>query len=169
MLFASSWPDRVKSLSVISSVSEEGPELDRTVSEWRRAALEAPETLYRTMLPTTFSIRFVESNLELIDQGEHRLEGCPPEFFPAFARLVDAFRALDITSRLERIRCPTLVMVGELDSLKPPRYSRIIAGHIPAARLVVIPNAGHAVILERPNEVNFLLLGFLEEHGEPAT
>lgn len=53
LIFASRWPDRVESLSVISSVSEVGLELDQAVSPWRQEALEAPETLYRVMLSSS--------------------------------------------------------------------------------------------------------------------
>jgi len=168
LIFASRWPDRVKSLSVISSVSEVAPELDHAVSQWRQAALEAPETLYRIMLPTTFSTDFVESNPKVIRLGEERLRSCPPDFFRAFAQLVDTFRQLDITARLDKIRCPTLVMVGEQDALKLPRYSQIIADRIPGSELVLIPGAGHAVILEKPDEVNAALLEFLEKHRDPV-
>jgi len=168
MLFASTWPHRVKSLAVISSVTEIGPELDLAVSEWRQAALEDPETLYRVMLPTTFSTEYVKSFPKVIEQGEERLRSCPPDFFPAFARLVDTFRQLDITKQLERIRCPTLVMVGEQDALKPPKYSRLIADRISGSELVTIPEAGHAVILEKPSEVNATLLEFLGRNRESS-
>jgi 3-oxoadipate enol-lactonase len=164
MIFASRWPDRAKTLSVISSVSEVGPELDRAVATWAAAALRAPETLYRVALPHNFSPEFIEANPEVIQQGEERLAACPPDFFPAFARLVGAFRRLDITTELGRISCPTLVMVGEADALKPPEYSRLIANQIPDAEMLVVPGAGHAVVLERPNEVNTAVLGFIEKH-----
>jgi pimeloyl-ACP methyl ester carboxylesterase len=98
--------------------------------------------------------------------AKQRLRSCPADFFPAFAHLVDAFRQLDITTQLERIHCPTLVMVGEQDALKPPSYSRIIADRIPESDLVMIPEAGHAVILEKPSEVNASLLEFLVKNRE---
>ncbi len=164
MLFAATWPERVRSLAVISCASEVGPELDRAVAAWGKAALEAPETLYRVALPWNFSARFVAANPQIVEQGEDRLRACPPEFFPAFARLVEAFRRLDVTAELERIECPTLVLVGEEDALKPPSYSRRIAERIPGAELLLVADAGHAVILEKPQEVNTALLGFLEKH-----
>ena len=164
LVFALRWPERVRTLSLISSVSEVGPELDRVVSRWAEAALAAPETLYRVALPHNFSPRFVDANPDLVRQGEERLAACPPEFFPAFARLVEAFRQLDITDQIHRIRCPTLVLVGEEDALKPPRYSRLIADRIPGSELRLIPGGGHAVVLERPQEVNTAVLGFIEEH-----
>lgn len=164
MLFALAAPERVRSLSVISSVSEVGRELDGIVAAWAETALATPERLYRFALPHNFSPAFVVANPELIDLGDERLGGCRPEFFRAFARLVDAFRRLDITAELGRIACPTLVVVGEEDRLKPPRFSRLLAERIPDSELVLIPGAGHAVILEKPDEVNSALLGFLAKH-----
>ena len=164
LIFAYTWPDRVESLSVISSVSEVGPELDRAVATWAETALEAPGKLYRVALPSNFSPRFIAANPQIIEQGEERLAACPAEFFAAFARLVDAFRRLDITADLGRIRCPTLVMVGEQDALKPPEYSRLIAERIPNSELLLVPEAGHAVILEKPREINTAVLGFIEKH-----
>lgn len=161
MLFAAKWPERVRSLSVISSVSEVGADVDSIVCEWRQAAIEAPETLYRTMLPTTFSPQFLAANPMLIELGEERLRNCDAAFFQAFARLIDAFRQINITPCLNDIRCPVLVMVGEQDQLKPPRYSRLIAERIKDAELVVVPRAAHAVVLEQPESVNAELLGFL--------
>ena len=165
LIFAARWPERVRTLSVISSVSEVGPELDRVVSAWGEAALQAPETLYRVALPHNFSPEFIAANPQIVEQGGERLAACPPQFFAAFARLVDAFRDLDVTADLDRISCPTLVLVGEKDALKPPRYSRLIAERIPDSELLLVPGAGHAVILERPEEVNAAILGFLAKHG----
>ncbi len=164
MIFATKWPQRVRSMAVISSVSEVGTELDRAVASWEKTALETPDRLYRVALPMNFSRSFIENNLEMIDNGERRLASCPPEFFAAFAQLVRAFRRLDITEQLTLIECPTLVLVGELDVLKPPHYSRLIAERIPSSEFLMVPGAGHAVILEKPLEVNTALLGFIEKH-----
>ena len=161
MIFAATWPERVRSLSVIASVSELGPDTERIVHDWRRAALEAPMSLYRTMLPTTFSPEFVAANPGLIEQGEERLKACDEAFFKAFAGLVDAFCALDITPILDRIRCPALVIAGENDLLKPPRYSQIISDGIEGAELLVAPGAGHAVVLEQPGFINRKLVDFM--------
>jgi 3-oxoadipate enol-lactonase len=164
LIFAFTYPERAKSLTVISSVSHVGPKLDRAVQSWADAALATPEQLYRVALPLNFSSRFIAQNSEVLQQGEDRLRACPPDFFPAFARLVEAFRGVDITDDLPRITCPTLVLVGEKDALKPVSYSRLIAETIPGAEFLIVPNAGHAVVIEKPSEINSVLLGFLEKH-----
>ena len=164
MIFAYTYPERVRSLSLISCVSEVGGELDRVVTTWGDTALREPENLYGISLPSNFSPQFLATHPEIREQGEQRLRSCPPEFFTGFSRLIDAFRQLDITADLHRIGCPTLVLVGDEDALKPPRYSRMIAETIPNSELQIIPGAGHAVILEKPAEVNTALHGFLEKH-----
>ena len=167
MVFAATRPERVRSLSVIASVSEIGPDTAQAVLEWRRAALEAPDSLYRVMLPTTFSPEFIAANPPLIELGEGRLQACEPEFFEAFAGLIDAFLELNITPMLGGIRCPTLVMAGEQDRLKPPRYSEIIRDGIEGSELRLVPGAGHAVVLEQADRINRELLRFISTRASP--
>jgi pimeloyl-ACP methyl ester carboxylesterase len=67
----------------------------------------------------------------------------------------------DATGRIERIHPPTLVVCGSDDGLTPLRYSQYLADTIPAGRLVVIPAAGHMLMLERPQAVAQALEVFL--------
>jgi 3-oxoadipate enol-lactonase len=164
MIFAATHPERVQSLAVISTVSYVGEELHQAVTEWADAALNDPDRLYRVSVPLNFSSKFLASSPDVVDQGQERVRSCPPEFFPAFARLVEAFQELDITERLPEITCPTLVMCGEEDALKPVHYSRTIAQSIPGAEFLIVPGAGHALVIENPAAVNTALLGFLEKH-----
>jgi pimeloyl-ACP methyl ester carboxylesterase len=50
-------------------------------------------------------------------------------------------------------RIPVTVLAGGADRLIPLRRSEDLAAAIPGARLVVVPGAGHAIILERPDLV----------------
>jgi pimeloyl-ACP methyl ester carboxylesterase len=67
----------------------------------------------------------------------------------------------DSRSDLPKIKCPTLVLVGEGDQLTPPKLSEEIAGAIPNSRLVVIPDSGHLSTLERPDAVNTALVQWM--------
>lgn len=58
----------------------------------------------------------------------------------------------DSRTLLGSIDVPTLVVVGELDTITPPASARVIAGSIPGARLVEIPRAGHLANLEAPED-----------------
>lgn len=56
---------------------------------------------------------------------------------------------------------PSLVLVGERDRQTPPEHSRAIAAELPRACLVVLPGAGHMVMLEQPDEVTAQLRALL--------
>ncbi len=55
--------------------------------------------------------------------------------------------------RLSRVRAKTTVVWGKADRFFPLAYGRRYAERIPGASLVVVPEAGHMVILERPAAV----------------
>jgi pimeloyl-ACP methyl ester carboxylesterase len=75
----------------------------------------------------------------------------------------------DTVSRLHRIQAPTLVMHGEHDVLSPLANARLLAESIPQAELAVMPGAGHACALERPEEALALFLDWLRARGYPVT
>ena len=63
---------------------------------------------------------------------------------------------------LNRIKVPTLVLVGENDIISPPGEARELAAALPNARLEVIPAAGHLAPYENPASANQAVLRFLE-------
>jgi pimeloyl-ACP methyl ester carboxylesterase len=80
----------------------------------------------------------------------------------AFARQQNAIMSRpDSRPSLAAIRCPTLVLVGEQDTLTPPDRAQEIAAGIAGSRLVTVPRCGHVSTLERPDEVSRALVEFL--------
>jgi pimeloyl-ACP methyl ester carboxylesterase len=69
----------------------------------------------------------------------------------------------DSTGTLREIRVPTLVLVGEEDSLTPPSAAKQIVDGLAEPRYVELAGAGHLTPLERPAEVNQELYLFLQE------
>ncbi|ROP43180.1 alpha/beta hydrolase [Pseudokineococcus lusitanus] len=78
------------------------------------------------------------------------------DFFPAFAAH-DKADALGALAGGE-----VLVLVGADDLLTPPSHSEEIVRRLPAAELVVVPDAGHLVPLEHPEVVQAAVEGLLE-------
>jgi pimeloyl-ACP methyl ester carboxylesterase len=68
---------------------------------------------------------------------------------------------LDSTPLLSSIRCPTLIVVGEEDTLTPPQLSRDMHDAIPGSELVALPAAGHLASLEQPQAFNEAVAAFL--------
>jgi pimeloyl-ACP methyl ester carboxylesterase len=62
---------------------------------------------------------------------------------------------------LAAIAVPTLVIVGEQDTLTPPALSESLAARIRGAQLVHIAGAGHLSNLEKPAEFNAAVRAFL--------
>jgi pimeloyl-ACP methyl ester carboxylesterase len=67
---------------------------------------------------------------------------------------------------LAQVRCPTLVMTGELDAWAPPSQHEEIAARIPRSKLVVVPGAGHMIQLEAPDAVNAAIADWLAQPAE---
>ena len=63
---------------------------------------------------------------------------------------------------LARLRCPALVMTGELDAWAPPSQHEAIAKQIPGSQLVVVEGAGHMIQVEAPDAVNAAIARWLD-------
>jgi len=57
---------------------------------------------------------------------------------------------------------PTLVMCGTADRVTPPRHSAAVVAAVPAAEFVVVPDAGHMLMLECPAVINERLDALVE-------
>ena len=69
----------------------------------------------------------------------------------------------DSTELLPGINCPTLIVVGDEDTLTPPSDAEKMAQTIPNSRLEIIPDAGHLSNLERPASFNQAVRDFLNQ------
>jgi 3-oxoadipate enol-lactonase len=74
---------------------------------------------------------------------------------------IKSFVNFNVTDRLCEIQSPALVVTGDKDTVVPPITQKELAEKIPNADQVVINNAGHAVIVEKPEEFNLAMLDFL--------
>jgi pimeloyl-ACP methyl ester carboxylesterase len=59
----------------------------------------------------------------------------------------------DSLETLKMLHVPAMVICGENDQIAPASFSREISSHIQGAELVVIPECGHMVTLEKPEAV----------------
>ncbi len=77
------------------------------------------------------------------------------DFYPALV----SHDALDALPMLDHVRL--LVLCGDRDLLTPVAHSEQIAEAVPGAELVIVPDAGHVVLLERPEIVTTALSGLI--------
>lgn len=76
------------------------------------------------------------------------------------------FRACDafnLSGQLDQVQAPVLIVIGELDKMTPLRFSEELEGGIQDAELVVLPQTGHMVPLEKPQSTSDLVRTFLKK------
>ena len=66
-------------------------------------------------------------------------------------------------SRLNQIKCPTLLITGSEDLIPPPVNSFNMAKEIPSARVVEIKGAGHGLMYQYPAKFTRAVLDFLKK------
>ncbi|HZF89635.1 alpha/beta hydrolase [Streptomyces sp.] len=109
----------------------------------------------------SFASRDVDPAVERF--AERMIESTPidvvAEFYPAFTEH-DKTEALVHFAQL-----PVLVLAGVQDLVTPSRHSEAIADLLPDAELVLVPDAGHLVMLEHPEVVTDRLADLLTRAG----
>jgi pimeloyl-ACP methyl ester carboxylesterase len=75
------------------------------------------------------------------------------------ARVAAAARQQDVAHRLDELHAPTLLVWGKQDRVTPRPVADAFHALIPDADLVLVPECGHAPMLERPD----LFAGVLHE------
>ncbi|MDQ1014138.1 alpha/beta fold hydrolase [Streptomyces afghaniensis] len=71
------------------------------------------------------------------------------------------------TEDLARIAAPTLVLVGD-DDLITLEHTIALYRAIPGSQLAVVPGTSHALVMEKPEEVNRIILDFLAKEPIPT-
>jgi 3-oxoadipate enol-lactonase len=98
---------------------------------------------------------------ELYRAAVASLGGNPRGTYVASIRALARF---DVRSRLDQVRCPTLVVAGDRDATVPLAAKALLSRTIPGAELLVIPDSGHATPADQAERFNAALLAFVESH-----
>lgn len=122
-------------------------------------AEKGPSAVVDEMIPKLLGASTRLSRPELADHVRALALSNPPE------AIAGAIRALmtrpDSTPLLRTIHCPTLIVVGEEDTLTPPALSEEMHRAIAGSELVVVPGAGHLSSCEQPDAFSAALAAFL--------
>jgi pimeloyl-ACP methyl ester carboxylesterase len=136
---------------------------------WRPALAERTRRLAGDLVSAiTRSLSFASSDVDpaLTRYLDAMIAGTPvdviAEFYPALA-------GHDETGSLEPLRrVPTLVLTGDADKMIPKAHSELIVERLADAEYVVVPDAGHMVLLEKPDEVSAALSALLRRVAAEA-
>lgn len=156
-------PDRVTGLLLTAGLAAPDHRARLAVRAWQDLLERGDhESFARLTVLTGFSTSFV-NNLpaDTVDDIVRRTAASIPGGTRQQAALVES---VDTTADLAAIAVPTLVVATTADLLVDPANSRTLAAAIPGAEYAEI-EAGHVVMVERPDEWEKLLTGFLDRHG----
>lgn len=156
---------RVRSLTLVSTFAKADPYLSTVFATLNAAHRNLNQGEFLQALGLQAFTNQLDANQQA---AQAWFSGAPahphPQSPAAYLRQANAGANHDTLDRLHDISVPTHVVVGENDVVTPPSQSRVLAEHIPGARLTVIPGAGHAVAMENAAEFNRAVISFLAEH-----
>lgn len=145
-------PSRLRALALVDTRASADDDAGRSKRDEAIATVRASGVgpIAEAMLPKLLAEQS-RSNRDLVERVERIMRRQKPETVEGD---LSAMRDRpDVREDLPRIGIPTLVLVGEGDTLTPPADSEAMAASIPGARLVRIAGAGHLTPMERPGAV----------------
>lgn len=156
--FVLDFPERVESLTLVSTSSEVGPQAQ---AGWEKVASVIEQRGFSTnaeVARRVFSPNFGQAHPEIVQRMTERTARNDRHTYAAAARAVGSY---NWTAELSKIQVPTLILQGAEDVLTPPGGSIKMSRHILRSRLLMIADCGHVLPEEKPELFTSTLLAFL--------
>ncbi|MDR2654838.1 MAG: alpha/beta hydrolase [Oscillospiraceae bacterium] len=161
--FAAKNPARAKKLILSNTSASTSSWLRDIGHSWEYAYKSCDgHQFFKTCIPIVYSPQFYEKNYAWLSAREDLfVKLFTPDVYDAFGRLTRSAETYDERENLGKITAKTLVISSEYDFVTPLYQQKELAEAIPGAGHVIIQDAGHAVMYEKPNEFASLVLGFV--------
>jgi pimeloyl-ACP methyl ester carboxylesterase len=161
--FYRKYPNRVKGLILADTRAQadtaEGK--DGRFQMAQTAYKKGPSAIADLMIPKLLSSMTIQTKPDLVQHVRAMIEG--NQISGIAGDLMAMAERSDSVPLLSQIICPTQIIVGELDQATPLSDAKLMADHIPNARLAVIPQAAHLANLEQPEAFNQIVSAFASE------
>jgi len=163
LAFYKQFPSRVRALVLADTRAQaDNEEAKQNREQQARKALdEGMAGIADSMLPKLLTPETVSKHPEIVKRVRDMMLKTKPE--GAAAALRGMAERDDQTDLLAKVAVPSLILVGAEDAITPVADSEKMHQAIAGSRLVVIENAGHVSNLERTEQFNEAMLGFMKE------
>jgi pimeloyl-ACP methyl ester carboxylesterase len=175
---AQNFPGRVQSLIMAASGSGPAarPGVDCIPGLPHRLVLELVQMGFERFIhheivesDTFFTIDYRERHREKVEEF-FKLAWATHAKLPEFIHLCMARHNFEGTHRLGDVHAPTLVMIGESDTIGSNHIaqSKVLSERIRGAEMVIMPGQSHGFFWQAPEQTNRLILDWVNRHGKAA-
>jgi pimeloyl-ACP methyl ester carboxylesterase len=121
---------------------------------------KGPQAIAESMLPKMMAPKTYQHNRELVDRVRQMMESLPVEAIEG--DLVGMRERPDSAQTLAEIDVPVLILHGADDQIIPAKSAKKEQEAISHAQIEIIPDAGHLLNLEQPEQFNAAMKRFVE-------
>jgi 3-oxoadipate enol-lactonase len=149
--FATSYPDRVRTLGLFDTTAWYGPDAEKAWDERaERARKDGLASLIAFQQTRWFGDAFRAEHPDVVQRASEIFLANDINAYAATSSMLGRF---DLRAKLGTIRVPTAILVGEEDYATPPAMAQVLHEGIAGSTLDVIPGARHITPLQIPEVV----------------
>jgi len=152
-------PDRVRALA-LCGVATEMPVHPEMLESAKANTLKVQELMtFWGIGNTLHKGGMVSHGLWLRRESLAVLSGNKPDVIHTDLAACNAYK--DAPARAAEVKCPTVLVLGDGDLMTPAAKAKPLAAAITQSKTVVIPNCGHFMMVERPDETLDVLKAYV--------
>lgn len=160
------YPEFVKTLVIIDSVSEIDEKMKKEIERWIELCEEKNGLkFFNGIVKSIYGKTYLKMNKSFLEERAKATQKVPASYFEGQKILYETFiNDVEMTEQLKNIKAPTLIICGDQDKLKPLKFSKMIHQEIKGSELVILHDCGHVAVFEKPDEIQTLMIGFIQKH-----
>jgi 3-oxoadipate enol-lactonase len=160
LCFAENYPQRVRTLGLVDTTAWYGPDAEKA---WDERAQRARENGLASMIDFQetrwFGEAFRAEHPDVVARARELFLANDLEAYAATCAMLGRF---DLRPKLDTVRVPVAVVVGEEDYATPPAMAEQLHAGIAGSTLEVIPGARHLTPLQVPDVIAQVLESLID-------
>ena len=170
LLLAALAPDRVRSLVAVTVADYATDAIRRGAEDLRRLIAEGlaggdKGRLHDRVVREVYSSDYRERVAAELAARREEVAGLPDAWFEGLKTILTATERFDLRPHLDKIACPTVVVIAARDAVMPPQRSLDLAATIDRAEIKIHETSGHALVAEDPAWLTAVCSDFLRRHA----